>query len=79
MKKRLVVCLFISVMALSFVIPAMAAEKAVTVAPTSAVTEYEIAPRTEVTRIYWRTYSGQLQWRVWGVTSGRWITEWANL
>jgi len=39
----------------------------------------EIAPRHELTRIYWRTTSaGILQFRVWGITSGRWLTEWQN-
>jgi hypothetical protein len=37
-----------------------------------------VAPTTEMTRIYWRTYDGQLQFRVWSITNGRWITDWTN-
>ena len=40
----------------------------------------EIVPFHELTRIYLRTNSaGVLQFRVWGITSGRWLTDWANM
>lgn len=78
MKKRLVVCLFVIVMAFSFVIPAMANETTVK-EPVYGTNEQEISPRTEQTQIYWRNYQGRLQFRVWGLTSGRWLTEWTDL
>jgi len=77
MKKRFIVYLFASLMALSFAVPAMAAD-AVAVEPTYAAAEQEIAPRTEMTQFFWRTYNGQLQFRIWSITNGRWLTEWTN-
>ena len=79
MKKKLLVCLLVSVMALSFAVPAMAAT---ITEPESvnAVVDYEgIAPRNEMTRFYWRTYNGILQFRVWSITNGRWINDWTNV
>lgn len=78
MKKRFVVFLLISMIALSFTVPAIAME-VVETEPVNAVVEQEVIPRTEVTQFYWRTYNGVLQWRVWGLTSGRWLTEWTDL
>jgi len=77
MKKRLVTYLFVVVMAFSVAIPVMAAE--VVEAETKyTMTEQEIAPRTEMTRIYWRNHNGQVQFRVWSITNGRWLTDWTN-
>lgn len=78
MKKKLLVCLFACAMALSFAVPAMAAGVDVTVAePVSVEASFvEIQPFNEVTQIVFRTYGGVLQWRVWSVTWGRWITDW---
>ena len=79
MKRKLVVFLLTCIMVFSLVVPAMAAE-AVKVEPVySAVEQQDIAPRTEMTRIYWRTYHGVLQFRVWSITNGRWITDWTNV
>lgn len=78
MKKRLIAFLLISMMALSFAVPAMAAEAVVT-DQISAEAEQEIAPRTEMTRIYFRNYNGRPQARVWSITNGRWITDWMYL
>ena len=36
-------------------------------------------PLTEMVQVVWRNYFGQLQWRVWSVTNGKWLTEWADL
>lgn len=74
MKKTLVAFLLVGVMAMSFAVPAMAKTA---VEPTSAV-EYgiEIMPFSEQTRIYHRWSGGRLQFRVWGVTSARWLTNW---
>lgn len=85
MKKRLLVCVLMIVMLFSMAVPAMAASQQAI--PTTAVTAnvYDlsagyavITPFSEQTRIYWRTVNGVLQFRVWGITSGRWITDWAN-
>ena len=76
MKKRLVVFLFVSVMALSFAVP-VAAKPAIE--PISTAEYQGIAPFTEMTRIYHRWSGGRLQFRVWGMTSGRWLTEWTYM
>ena len=77
MKKRLIVCLLVCMMALSFAIPAKAAEVAAVAETVYENVEQEITPFNEVTRIYMRvTLEGRLQVRVWSVTRGRWITDW---
>jgi len=79
MKRKLIACLVISIMALSFMVPLKAADVYVA-EPVNVVAEEEvgIAPLSEMTRIYWRTYRGQLQFRVWGIISGRWLTDWTD-
>jgi len=77
-KKRLVAFLLISVMALSFAVPAIA-NPAVATEPVNATVEQEIVPFTEMTRMYWRIYNGNLQWRQWSITNGRWLTNWTDL
>jgi len=64
-------------MAFSFMIPVKAAE-AYVAEPANTMVEQGITPLSEQTRIYWRMYHGALQFRVWGMTSGRWLTEWTN-
>ena len=84
MKKRLLMFLLACLILLSLVVPAMAVD-ALSVFPT-VMSEHELMqqasiemePRNEYTRIYWRTFNGVLQFRVWGITSGRWLTEWTN-
>jgi hypothetical protein len=76
-KKRLLLFLCVSMMALSFAVPVMAVETVV-LEPVNISAEQGITPDTEMTRIFWRTYNGQLQWRVWSITNGRWLTDWAN-
>jgi len=82
-KKKFTAFLLVCVITLSFAVPAMAAEAVVTPKPINAMMMQEIAPFvdmtpfSEMTQIIWRMYNGELQFRVWGVTSGRWITEWA--
>lgn len=80
MKKRLVVFLIIVCVSLSFASPVIAsnavmAEPVITV---STSIEHEITPFHEFTQIYWRWNSGVLQFRVWSITNGRWLTEWTN-
>ena len=85
MKKRLLMFLLAGLMLLSLAVPAMAAD--VISAPPSGVSECELMekagiamePRSEQTEIHFRTFQGQLQFRVWGVTSGRWLTDWLNV
>lgn len=79
MKKRLLVSLLISVLILSFATPVMAITDVTSVESMNIVAEQEISPFTEMTRIYLRTYNGNIQWRLWGMTSGRWLTEWADM
>ena len=84
MKKRLLICVLICAMALALMVPAMASSADTVAAPTyvSDSPGYEeLAPNAvELTRIYWRTITGgQLQFRVWGITSGRWLTDWTNV
>ena len=77
-KKIFVAFLLISMMMLSFAVPVMAAE-AIVVEPVNIEIEQEVTPRTEMTQIFWRTYDGQLQMRVWSITNGRWLTDWMDL
>lgn len=78
MKKRLLVLLFICMMSLPFAIPVIANE-AVANEPVIVEVGEENTINTEMTRIYYRNYHGVLQWRLWGITSGKWLTEWANV
>jgi len=79
MKKKLIVCLIVSVIALLSAFPVMAADVTVS-EPVNIVVEYaEITPFNDLTRIYFRTYGGELQFRVWSITRGRWITEWTPI
>ena len=64
-------------MAFSFTAPAMATAY---VEPISEASGQEISTiDTEMTQFYWRTYNGKLQYRVWSITYGRWITDWTDL
>ena len=78
MKKGFIAFLLVSVMALSFSVPAMAANAVVT-ETINAEMGQENSIHSEVTQIVWRTYNGVLQFRVWSVTFGRWNTDWTNL
>jgi len=76
-KKSLIAFLFVVMMVMSLTVPTMAVGSVVA-EPIDATTQQEIAPATEMTQIYWRTYHGQLQFRVWSITYGRWLTDWIN-
>ena len=78
MKKKLVACLIASAIALSFAFPVMAADVAIAEPANTLVEHVEIAPLNEMTRIYLRNYGGILQFRVWSITNGRWITDWTT-
>lgn len=75
MKKVIAVILLICVMTMSFVAPLMATEVRAS-QPTSVATGQEITPFTNMTRIYYRNHNGRLQFRVWSITNGRWMTPW---
>jgi len=72
--------MLISAMALSFAAPvAASATVAEDVAIEAEATYQQITPFIEMTRIYHRwSICGcmGLQFRVWGITSGRWLTDW---
>ena len=78
MKKKLFICLLVGMMALAFPISVMAVE---TVAAKSVYEsmEQEIVPFNEQIRLYFRNNGGVLQFRVWSITNGRWITEWTDV
>ena len=83
MRKKVLTLLLVAMMALPlFALPIAAATTAevsvVSIQPEAVDTaDTLIAPfGTEYTQIYWRTYRGVLQFRVWGLTSGRWLTDW---
>ena len=79
MKKRLVAFLLVCVVALSFaVVPAMAAE-VVAPEPVNATAEQGIVPATHMVQMFWRTYHGVLQWRLWSITDGRWLSDWTDV
>jgi len=84
MKKRLLTFLLAGLMLVSLTTPALAVEE--TLAPMGISEQdlmqqssVEMEPFTEQTQIHWRTFQGQLQFRVWGVTSARWLTPWTNV
>jgi hypothetical protein len=77
MKKRLMVFLLISVMTFSFAVPAMANVSVVN--DPVCVGGGENTIDNELTQIYWRTFNGVLQFRVWSITHGKWLTEWTNI
>ena len=78
MKKALVTFLILSVMSLSFAVPAMANTTEATQETVKIEASYqEIVPFFEQTVIYHRWATGGLQFRVWGVHSMRWLTDWA--
>ena len=78
MKKRALTLCLICVMALLMAVPAIATPAAAIEVPVIEQVQ-EIGERTEETRIYWRTTSlGVLQFRVWSITWGRWLTDWTN-
>ena len=82
MKKTLVAFLLVSIMALSFVAPVMASEATVAEVLHISAGQEDIMPFSEHTRNYFRWSvcgCGRVQLRVWGMTSGRWLTEWTYL
>ena len=85
MKKRLLLFLLISVMAFPLAAPAMTFSFAVPVMANVSVVDDPVCVDggentidNEMTQIYWRTFNGVLQFRVWSITYGKWLTEWAN-
>ena len=76
MKKRLITFLIMSVMAMSFVAPTVAIG-AVVNDPVNVEVGGETTTDTEITVIYHRWCDcGRLQFRVWGMVSGKWLTDW---
>ena len=87
MKKSVVMCLLVLVMALSFTVPVMAisAAGAEVVDVTADYVDADcveadegITPFNEQTQFFFRTYGGVLQFRIWSVTNGRWLNDWTN-
>lgn len=75
MKKAFVAFLLIGVMAMPFAVPAMA-NTVVEKETVKEATYQKIEPLTDMTRIYHRMSNGRLQFRVWGMNSMRWLTDW---
>ena len=79
MKKRFMAILAACVMALSFAVPVAASDFSA-VKPINVETQNsEAMPFTEFTRTYFKNTGDAIYWRVWGITSGRWLTEWTRL
>jgi len=81
-KKVLVAFLLVSIMAFSFAVPVAASDVVVAEVVCVSATPENITPFSEITRNYFRWSicgCGGLQMRVWGITSGRWLTEWTYL
>ena len=79
MKKKLIVFLLVGLMALSFTVPVMASENVTTVSAYETTDiEHENSIHGEMTQMHWRLCGchGLLQFRVWSLTNGRWITDW---
>lgn len=75
MKKALITFLLICVMMVSFAVPVMA-NTAVAEETVKEAAYQEFMPFTDMTRIYHRMSNGRLQFRVWGINSMRWLTDW---
>ena len=79
MKKTIMAFMLICVLSLAFAVPAMASDAKVAPEPTTTAEYQGITPFIEMTRAYWRNHQGQLQMRIWGMTSGRWLTDWITI
>lgn len=77
LKKRFGAFLLIALITLSYSVTVMASEAAVVAEPVKVEATQDITPLVEQTQIVWRTYHGVLQWRVWSLTWGVWLTDWA--
>ena len=78
MKRAFLGLLVSVVLALSFAVTASATE-AETLKPTYSTVEQDVSPFTEMTRMYWRMQGGVLQWRLWSITNGRWLSDWTTV
>lgn len=78
MKKRFTAFLLVCVMMLPLAVPVMATGVDAKSPINVEVGYVEITPFIEFTQIYWRIYHGQLQFRVWSLTNGIWLTPWTN-
>ena len=73
MKKRFLACLLSVIVAFSLAVPAVASA-----GDEPASSPEAQAASAEQTQIVWRTVNGQLQYRVWSITWGYWLTDWIN-
>jgi len=76
-KRTLVAFLFVCMMALSLAVPTMA-DGVVSNEPLDAEAGGENTTDTEMTQLYFRTFNGVLQFRVWSITYARWLTDWTD-
>ena len=80
MKKVFLTFLLVCIIAVSFNVTAMANDTILIEPINVYVEQQEVEPFSEHTWFYYRWCPcgcARLQWRVWGMTSGRWLTEWA--
>jgi len=81
-KKVILAFLLACTAALSFSIPVVADVTVVVEEINITAEQGEITPFSEYTRNYFRMPlcgCGNLQFRVWGMVSGRWLTEWTYI
>lgn len=44
-----------------------------------ASVEEEVTPRSDEIEIYYRTYEGRRQYRIWSLTRNCWLTDWTDI
>jgi len=76
MRKRVLTFALVLIMAFLMTIPAMAAPVSID-APAISVEEYVEARGTQH-QTFWRNYHGMLQFRIWNLTRGIWVTDWTD-
>lgn len=76
--KHIVSVLFGLLIMFSFVSPASRGLYISMPVNTSKESINEGTTRGEEIKYYYRVYNGHLQYRIWSITYGRWITEWTN-
>lgn len=77
--KKLFVSCALTFITVSAVVSPVALAEGQSAKPGFAATQ-SISPRAEETKTYYRTLAnGQVQYRVWSITQGKWLTDWTNL
>lgn len=76
--KKLIVSCALTLITVSAVVSPVALAEGQSAKPAFAATQ-SVSPRAEETKICYRTLpNGQVQYRIWSVTRGIWLTDWID-